>query len=605
MTIESQKPGQAGTTETDPRIDGYEILERVGEGGTSSVWKARQVSLQRLVVIKVLSEQFTQSVADIKQFSLEARLAANLKHSGIVQVYDFGQFGEGRRYYFVMEYVSGYSVGEWMRRKQILPESDALVVVHSVASALRYAWDSAHVVHCDLKPDNIMVDGDGTIKLTDLGLAQVVSNIGLAAGRQEEFIAGTPNYMSPEQVRGDVKLDCRSDIYSLGMTLFHMLTGQLPFVGVTPEDVMDKQISEPLPPIRQVNPAVSPGAAQLVARMTAKLPDDRHQTWDAVLEDVSALENSATKPSGPAPASAPAPVPASAPVPAPKPVPKPAPKTTPSVCRYCGGGLRANAAFCRHCGKTLADIPGTSGAAAEVRLRVPAPKPMSRAASSAPSRAMKQGGVKFSRQRVRALFSNIMGNLRMLISIALLGFIGYCTYQQFVNGRDVLWPLRVKIRRVYKDVWNKMRLSVSDLFQSQPTSVEPGNKDADAWLPSPEAPSASEPALSARPIPERAPSYSDDRAPKPEPAQDREYAQLLDLCRSSVPRVGETVAIDLQHQERKREGVLREIGQQGLVLQVESGQLTVPYNVMTPEYRLQFFPEERARLLLQSATRKL
>ena len=593
MTTESQKPGQAGTTEADPRIDGYEILERLGQGGTSSVWKARQVSLQRLVVIKVLSEQFAQSVADIKQFRLEARLAANLKHSGIVQVYDFGQFGEGRRYYFVMEYISGYSVGEWMRRKQILPEPDALVVVHGVASALRYAWDSARVVHCDLKPDNIMVDGDGTIKLTDLGLAQVVSNIGLAAGRQEEFIAGTPNYMSPEQVRGDVKLDCRSDIYSLGMTLFHMLTGQLPFVGMTAEDVMDKQVSEPLPPIRQVNPAVSSGAAQLVARMTAKQPDDRHQTWDEVLADVSALEDSATKPSEPAPATAPAPV--------------PAPKSKPSVCQHCGGAIRANAAFCRHCGKTLAEIPRAPGAAAGVRLRVPAPKPMSKVASASHP-AQPSGGRKFSRQRVRAWFSSIMGNLRMVISIALLGFIGYCTYQQLVNGRDVIWPLRVKIKRTYEDVWNKVRLSVSDLFRSQPTSVEPGDEDAGAFIPPSEASVVSEPALPASPIPERASSYSGDRAPppaaEPEPAQNQEYAKLLDICRSSMPRVGEKVAINLQHQARKREGVLREIGRKGLVLEVETGRLTIPYDVMTPEYRLQFFPEERARHLLQSAARK-
>ncbi len=594
--MESQKPWQTDTAEAEPRIDGYEIIERLGQGGTASVWKARQVSLQRLVVIKVLSEQFGRDVADIKQFRLEARLAANLKHSGIVQVYDFGQSREDRRYFFVMEYISGYSVGEWMRRKQILPEPDALVVVHSVAAVLRYAWDSARIVHCDLKPDNIMVDGDGTIKLTDLGLAQVVSNIGLAAGRPDEFVTGTPNYMSPEQVRGNVKLDCRSDIYALGMTSFHMLTGQLPFAGAAPADVMEKQLSEPLPPLQEVNPAVSSGVAQLVARMTAKLPDDRVQTWDAVLEAVAALEKPVA---APAPAPVPAPVPAAVQSPA---------LHTPTVCPHCGYSIRANAAFCRHCGKQLPGNPGATDKPG-LRLRMVAPKPkpgVTASASLNPARASRWP----SRRISRAWISGMMENLRMVLSIVLLVFLAYCGYQRIVKDRDVIWPLRVKIQRAWGEAWRKARLGMAEFFERRPAPVEPAGEEAGILLPPPTTPARPEPALPEKSLPEQESSYSGWRpvsaappAAAPEPEQAQEYARLLDLCRSSMPRVGEKVVIDLQHQAAKREGTLQEIGREGLVLQIESGQLTVPYNVMTPEFRLRFFPEERARHLLQRAAR--
>ncbi|MBU1857527.1 MAG: serine/threonine protein kinase, partial [Verrucomicrobia bacterium] len=197
-------PDNSCSSEAAPVIEGFRVLENLGRGATSSVWKAEQVSLNRLVVIKVLSERLTQEPEDVTLFKAEARMAANFKHAGIVQVYDFGQSKIGRRYYFVMEYISGYSVGDWIRRKGKITEHEALVVAQAVADALKYAWDLSRIVHCDIKPDNIMVDGDGSIKVADLGLAHTVKTMANQPGAdaKEVIITGTPNYMAPEQVRG-------------------------------------------------------------------------------------------------------------------------------------------------------------------------------------------------------------------------------------------------------------------------------------------------------------------------------------------------------------------------------------------------------------------
>lgn len=269
------------------QIPGFEMQAKLGAGGMAEVWKARQISLDRIVAIKILSAQFSQESEDVRRFQQEAQAAAKLKHSGIVQVYDANAVGG--TYYFVMEYVAGYTAGEWLRRKGTIPEKDALLVVECVADALAYAWDTAKVVHCDIKPDNIMVDADGSVKVTDLGLARTISAMS-ARGLTEEVL-GTPAYMAPEQARGETDLDFRTDIYSLGATLYHMLTGKLLFQGNPDEQVMEMQVSHTVPDPIDVNPSLSRAVSWLLEKMLAKDRQDRYESWQALRADVARVRS--------------------------------------------------------------------------------------------------------------------------------------------------------------------------------------------------------------------------------------------------------------------------------------------------------------------------
>jgi len=264
-------------------IENFEIIDRLGVGGMATVWKARQSSLDRLVAIKVLAPHFASDPADIERFRAEACAAGRLKHPGIVQVYD-ANFKDGI-YYFVMELVDGYTVGEWIRRKGRLPESDALVIAENVASALDYAWSSFGIIHRDIKPENVMVDADGSLKITDLGLARAISS--MQARTVEQEVLGTPAYMSPEQVTGQSDLDCRADMYALGATLYHMVTGHLLFADEnSADDIMQKQMVACVPnPAREV-PELSRPFVRLIGRLLAKDRAHRPADWKAVLEDI-------------------------------------------------------------------------------------------------------------------------------------------------------------------------------------------------------------------------------------------------------------------------------------------------------------------------------
>jgi hypothetical protein len=283
-----------------PRLSGFEILEKAGEGGMAVVWKARQLSLDRVVAIKVLPPRCAREVSDVVRFQAEARAAASLKHPGIVQIYDASV--EDGVYYFVMEYVAGYTVGAWLRRKGVLQESDALTVAECVADALGYAWRTAGIIHCDIKPDNVMVDADGTVKVADLGLARSLRALASETGDDE--IMGTPSYCAPEQARGERRLDCRTDIYALGAMLYHMVTGHRMFEGLDEEAIMDLQVtSDPEDPA-VLNPSLSAGICRLLAVMLAKDPRDRFRDWDEVRRALSRLRpGRGTRVSAPPPGS--------------------------------------------------------------------------------------------------------------------------------------------------------------------------------------------------------------------------------------------------------------------------------------------------------------
>lgn len=268
------------------KLPNFEVLGLLGRGGMASVWKARQVSLDRFVAVKILSSSFATDQEDIRRFREEARAAAQLKHPGIVQVYD-ANFSDGV-YYFVMELVDGYTMGDLLRRKGHVSEEDALIVAESVAVAMDYAWTHYQMVHCDIKPDNVMVDADGTVKVTDLGLSRSVTLVTSEKQDASEEILGTPAYMSPEQVYGSDKLDCRSDVYELGATLYHMVTGRMLFQGKSDDEMLHAHVgNEQAPDPRSLGTRLSTPFALLLEKMVAKDPDSRHRDWKLVLADLA------------------------------------------------------------------------------------------------------------------------------------------------------------------------------------------------------------------------------------------------------------------------------------------------------------------------------
>lgn len=262
-------------------IPGYEVMELIGEGGMGMVYKARQKSLDRIVALKVLPPQAAKESAFIKRFYSEARTVAKLNHENIIAGIDVGE-SPGGTYYFVMEFVEGDSVAQLIDKSGPLEERFALQITLQIARALEHAHKHG-LVHRDVKPQNILVTRNNMAKLCDLGLAKLQSeNVGDPTG----VPVGTPHYLSPEQARGEADVDIRSDIYSLGASLFHMLTGETPFEGQSPMVLMTKHLTEAPEPPRRLNPDVSRGASELVIQMLEKDKEDRPQTPAELIKDV-------------------------------------------------------------------------------------------------------------------------------------------------------------------------------------------------------------------------------------------------------------------------------------------------------------------------------
>lgn len=279
-----------------PHLEGFTFGRCLGRGGMATVWEAYQKDPGRVVAVKILNEDISARPQEVDSFYAEAKLAAALDHPNIVPVFEVG-VQRGKYYYCVMELASGYDTCKWLVRKGRLSEADALTIAESVAVALDYASKTLGIIHCDIKPANIMVDGDGMVRITDMGLAR------LRRTADNEYITGTPAYMSPEQTTGAAALDERSDIYSLGATIYHLLAGHALFPAKGNEEIMECQRSVPAPDIREANPDVTPACAAMLARFLAKSPDDRPQSWPeaidiihAVMEGRMPAKHAATKP---------------------------------------------------------------------------------------------------------------------------------------------------------------------------------------------------------------------------------------------------------------------------------------------------------------------
>lgn len=267
-----------------PVIPGYEISGVLGEGGMGTVYLAVQKSLGRKVAVKILPPLLACNGSYLLRFRHEAQAAAKIRHPNIVQIYDAGDYNGV--YFFIMEYIDGETTGERVARKGRLDEESALLIAESVAVALEYAWDRAHLIHRDIKPDNILIDDDGTVKLSDLGLAKTMDQFSpnITVGRA---IIGSPHYCAPEQAQGEENVDCCADIYALGATLYHFLTGQPPFAETPGISAMVRKLTERLPDIKDSNPVVSDNAAWLIEKMLARDKLMRHQTWHQVLDDLN------------------------------------------------------------------------------------------------------------------------------------------------------------------------------------------------------------------------------------------------------------------------------------------------------------------------------
>ncbi len=272
--VEDSRPTQ--------QIPGFQILEKLGAGAMATVFKARQVSLDRYVAIKVLPKRLSENPEYVERFYKEGKAAAKLNHRNIVQAIDVGE--AGGYHYFVMEYVKGKTVYDDLAANKVYSEADAIDIILQITDALIHAHAKG-LIHRDVKPKNVMITEDGVAKLADMGLAREAADTE-AAKMEAGRAYGTPYYISPEQIRGEVDIDFRADIYSLGAMLYHMVTGKVPFEASTPSAVMHKHLKEQLVPPDHINRSLSVGIAEVIETMMAKKRKDRYPSAQTLKEDL-------------------------------------------------------------------------------------------------------------------------------------------------------------------------------------------------------------------------------------------------------------------------------------------------------------------------------
>ncbi|MBI2191197.1 MAG: serine/threonine protein kinase [Planctomycetes bacterium] len=273
--------GEKKGTATIPKfLGGFELLEKIGAGGMGTVFKARQVSLNKIVALKVLKPSLARNQKFVERFRREARSAAKLNHPNIVTAIEVGE-AEGY-HFFAMEYIEGETLARRVKHGGRLDEPAALDVAEQVALALSHAWKEG-IIHRDIKPENIMLAASGEARVMDMGLAKSVEQ-GDATVTQAGGVIGTPAYASPEQLRGEVHdLDVRTDIYSLGCTLYFSVTGRMPFEGPTAAVIMARNLEETLPPVTEARPDLSTGFGTLLRRMVEKDRKKRYANPEELL----------------------------------------------------------------------------------------------------------------------------------------------------------------------------------------------------------------------------------------------------------------------------------------------------------------------------------
>lgn len=257
--------------------DRYEILEKIGTGGMSDVYKAKCHKLNRFVAVKVLKQEFSENANFVSKFRIEAQAAAGLMHPNIVNVYDVGE--ENGIYYIVMELVEGITLKKYIEKKARLSYKEAVSIAIQVSMGIEAAHNN-HIIHRDIKPQNIIISKDGKVKVTDFGIAKAATSNTITSN-----VMGSVHYTSPEQARGGYS-DEKSDIYSLGITLFEMLTGRVPFNGETTVAIAIKHIQEEMPSPKEYVPEIPGSVESIVLKCCQKSPDRRYQSMGELIADL-------------------------------------------------------------------------------------------------------------------------------------------------------------------------------------------------------------------------------------------------------------------------------------------------------------------------------
>ena len=261
----------------------YELLEKIGDGGMAVVYKAKDKLLNRYIAVKILRPEFTKDATFVENFKRESQAAAGLSHPNIVSVYDVGR--EGNINYIVMELVEGRTLNEIIAERAPMDYRQVIDISKQVASALKVAHKNK-IIHRDVKPHNIMITNDGVVKLADFGIAKAVNDATLSTGSK---IIGSVHYFSPEQARGNY-VDERSDIYSLGIVMYEMLTGKVPFDGDNPVTVALKHINEEVPAPSESVSGIPPALERAVLKATSKFQTNRYNSAEELIEDLDNIE---------------------------------------------------------------------------------------------------------------------------------------------------------------------------------------------------------------------------------------------------------------------------------------------------------------------------
>ncbi|MBU4198613.1 MAG: serine/threonine protein kinase [Verrucomicrobia bacterium] len=274
-----------GNPDQPPEIKGYQLLEQLSGGELLPCWRAVQQATGREVLIRLLPSALTPAPDTLERMRATADRIIALDARSIVRVYDFGVCVTNRRYFMATELFSRHSILEWTRDDEYLSETNALLVAKCAAEALAYAWDKAHIIHANIKPEKFLVNADNIVKLDEIGLAKI-----LAAGWEDSsrgVITGTPRYMSPKRLIKKRAPGIPDDIYALGLTLYQLVTGIVPVLYNADRD--EWQIPPELNNPRDVNPELSKGMGNLIQKMMEVKTDRRHQSWKELLKDIASV----------------------------------------------------------------------------------------------------------------------------------------------------------------------------------------------------------------------------------------------------------------------------------------------------------------------------